>query len=91
MGLDRNSRVIGIDVGGTFGRGIRGALVDGTGSRVAGKEAVTPRTSQEDLIEALAALGRWAQPEGALDMLAPDTQALLLRVRPAGSSTAART
>jgi glucokinase len=69
MGLDRNSRVIGIDVGGTFGRGIRGALVDGTGSRVAGKEAVTPRTSQEDLIEALitmaSRLADVAQRDGA--------------------------
>ena len=69
MGLDRNSRVIGIDVGGTFGRGIRGALVDGTASRIAGKEAVTPRTSQEDLIEALitmaSRLADVAQRDGA--------------------------
>ena len=69
MGLDRNSRVIGIDVGGTFGRGIRGAVVDGTASRVAGKEAVTPRTSQEELIEALitmaSRLADVAQRDGA--------------------------
>jgi glucokinase len=69
MGLDRNSRVIGIDVGGTFGRGIRGALVDGTASRIAGKEAITPRTSQEDLIEALitmaSRLADVAQRDGA--------------------------
>ena len=51
MGMDRSNRVIGIDIGGTFGRGIRGALVDGTGSEITRKEAVTPRTSQEELIE----------------------------------------
>ncbi len=48
--MDRNRRVIGIDLGGTFGRGIRGALVDGAGTEIARKEAVTPRTSQEELI-----------------------------------------
>ena len=27
--MDSNHRVIGIDIGGTFGRGMRGAVVDG--------------------------------------------------------------
>jgi glucokinase len=50
--MDRNSRVIGIDISGTFGSGIRGAVVDGNASLVARKEAITPRT-EEDLIGAL--------------------------------------
>jgi glucokinase len=51
--MDRHSRVIGIDIGGTFARGMRGGLVDGTPSLIARKEAILPQTSQEDLVEAL--------------------------------------
>ena len=51
--MDRNSRVIGIDVSGTFGSGIRGALVDGAASLIARKEAITPRTGQDALIGTL--------------------------------------
>jgi glucokinase len=43
-------RVIGLDISGTFGGGMRGALVDVAGSLIARKVAVTPRISQEDLI-----------------------------------------
>ena len=62
-------RVIGLDISGTFGRGMRGALVDGAGSLIARKDAITPKISQDDLIEALATMaGRLAdqaQREGA--------------------------
>lgn len=51
--MDRNSRVIGIDIGGTFGRGMRGAVVGGDAALGERKEFFTPRSSQEDLIEAL--------------------------------------
>ena len=36
---------------------MRGALVDGTASLIARKEAITPRTSQEQLIETLVTMG----------------------------------
>ncbi|MGA2284202.1 MAG: ROK family protein [Candidatus Dormibacteria bacterium] len=57
MTMDSHTRVIGIDAGGTFGSGMRGALVDGTASLIARKEAITPRTSQEELIETLVTMG----------------------------------
>jgi glucokinase len=51
--MDRDNRVIGIDIGGTFGRGMRGAVVDGGAGLGERKEFVTPRTSQEQLVESL--------------------------------------
>jgi len=53
MTIDPSRRVIGIDIGGTFGTGMRGGLVNGTGSLTARKDGITPRTSQEDLIGAI--------------------------------------
>lgn len=67
--MDRSSRVIGIDIGGTFGRGMRGGIVDGTAELVERKDFVTPRTSQEELIELLVTmasrLAEAAQRDGA--------------------------
>ncbi|MGP8160977.1 MAG: ROK family protein [Candidatus Dormibacteria bacterium] len=57
MTMDSHIRVIGIDAAGTFGSGMRGALVDGTASLIARKEAITPRTSQGELIETLVTMG----------------------------------
>ena len=51
--MDRSNRVIGIDVGGTFGRGMRGAAVDGEAALGERKEFFTPRTNQEELIKSL--------------------------------------
>ena len=51
--MDRDNRVIGIDIGGTFGRGMRGAVVDGGAGLGERKEFITPRTSQEQLVESL--------------------------------------
>ncbi len=50
-------RVIGIDISGDFGSGIRGGLVDGTGAIVARKEALTPLTGEADLVEAISTMG----------------------------------
>jgi len=54
--MDPTRRVVGIDIGGTFGTGMRGALVSGDGSLIARKDGITPRTSQDDLIEAIATM-----------------------------------
>ena len=51
--MDSNHRVIGIDIGGTFGRAMRGAVVDGSAALAERKDFFTPRTSQEELIESL--------------------------------------
>src|ERR1039457_7298870 len=69
MTMVTGGRVIGLDISGTFGGGMRGALVDGEESVIARKDAITPKISQDDLIEALATMaGRLAdqaQREGA--------------------------
>jgi glucokinase len=69
MTIEPRGRVIGLDISGTFGGGMRGALVDGTGSLLARKDAITPRINPEDLIESLVTmairLAEQAQREGA--------------------------
>ena len=61
MPMVPGGRVIGLDISGTFGGGMRGALVDVAGSLIARKDAVTPRISQEDLIGNLVTM---ASPSG---------------------------
>ena len=62
MTMDPTRRVIGIDIGGTFGTGMRGALVGGDASLIARKDGITPRTSQDDLIAAIVTMtGRLAE------------------------------
>lgn len=53
---DSGARVIGIDMSGAFGSGIRGGLVDGAAALIAKKEAFTPRTGAEDLISSVATM-----------------------------------
>jgi glucokinase len=69
MAIDSRSRVIGIDISGAFGSGIRGGLVDGTAALLARKEAITPRTSQQELIDTVVTMGgrlaELAQRDGA--------------------------
>jgi len=40
--MDSNHRVIGIDIGGTFGRAMRGAVVDGSAALAERKDFSTP-------------------------------------------------
>jgi glucokinase len=79
MAMDRDSRVIGIDVGSAFGSGIRGALVSSRASLLATRETITPRTGAEDLINTLVSMagqlvelaGRDGQPASALGLAVP--------------------
>lgn len=79
MATDPTSRVIGIDISGTFGSGIRGAVVDGAAALTARKSAFTPRTDQEELIGTIVTMaGRLAEqaerdgvPASALGLAIP--------------------
>jgi len=62
MNGDPSNRVIGIDISGAFGTGIRGALVDGAATVLATKEVITPRGGADELVATLATMaGRLAE------------------------------
>ncbi len=46
-------RVIGMDVAGSFGSGLRGAVVDASGRILNQKEAITPKSGEADLVDAI--------------------------------------
>ena len=64
MTLAAHGRVIGLDISGMFGSGMRGALIDSTASLIARKEAFTPRTSADELISSLVAMASRLADQG---------------------------
>jgi glucokinase len=46
-------RVVSIDIAGSFGSGLRGAVVDASGRILDKKEGITPKTSEGDLVDGI--------------------------------------